>query len=58
MKGSLGINVSYVFEMAAMPFPCNGLMRCCINLPSCCSIPDFNMFLNLKSHPQPLLTLN
>ena len=22
-----------IFEMAAMPFPCNGLMLCCVNLP-------------------------
>ena len=26
------------FEMAAMPFPCNGLMLCCVNLPKCFSI--------------------
>ena len=22
-----------IFEMASMPFPCNGLMVCCVNLP-------------------------
>ena len=26
------------FEMAAMPFPSNGLLLCCVNLPSCSSI--------------------
>ena len=26
------------FEMAAMPFPCNGTMLCCVNIPYCFSI--------------------
>ena len=24
---------SAFFEMAAMPFPCNGLKLCCVNIP-------------------------
>ena len=40
--------------MAAMPFPCNGLMLCCVNIPTVSlmffnkfawrSIPYFNIF--------------
>ena len=43
------------FEMVAMPFPCNGLLLCCVNLPKVLlkfcnksasySIPYFNLFL-------------
>ena len=43
------------FEMVAMPFPCNGLLLCCVNIPAIllvffnefafCSIPYFNLFL-------------
>ena len=25
-----------LFEMAAMPFPCNGLLLCCVNIPVGC----------------------
>ena len=41
--------------MAAMPFPCNGHLLCCVNIPTVllmffnkfasCSIPFFNLFL-------------
>ena len=41
-----------VFEMAAMPFPCNGHLLCCVNIPTVllmffnkfasCPIPYFN----------------
>ena len=26
-----------LFEMVTMPFPCNGLLLCCVNLPKCSS---------------------
>ena len=29
----LFVQFFFIFEMAAMPFPCNGLMLCCVNLP-------------------------
>ena len=34
-----GISFALIFfEMAAMPFPCIGLLLCCVNLPECFSI--------------------
>ena len=43
---------SYIFEIEAMPFPCNGHVFCCVNIPTVllmffnkfasCSIPYFN----------------
>ena len=36
-KANLETNYG-IFEMAAMPFPCNGLMLCCVNIPQCFSM--------------------
>ena len=45
---------AFFFEMAAMAFPCNGVMLCCVNIPTVSlmffnkfawrSIPYFNIF--------------
>ena len=49
-----------LFEMAAIPFPCNGLLLCCVNIPTVllmffnkfasCSIPYFNSNLINKAN--------
>ena len=53
------VNMFY-FELAAMPFPCNGLLLCCVNIPTLlfmfsnklasCSIPYFNIMSNNMIH--------
>ena len=33
LRPAIRSDSSFIFEMAAMPLPCNGLMLCCVDLP-------------------------